>query len=478
ALCMEFVEGETLEQILKTRGPLNAREAALVGEDVCRALAAVHAAGFVHRDVKARNVMRDHTGRVVLMDFGAGSDPEGVPRTGGVDLVGTPLYTAPELLTGSPPSVRSDIYSLGVLLYHLVTSTYPVAGATFDEIHLAHSRGQRRPLRERRPDLPAEFIAVVEQALATQPQGRYSNAASLLAALGQVSGTLPQRATKRRARDWWPALVAVPAMVLVFGFFTTAAYNFTTGRVTPFNRESWTVWVEMGVRSLVTPLLYIGLMLLVAIAMRFVVRVLSLSQAFERLVGRADSSLKKVSARLSLDDPQIFAQAVAALGVVALAAIIWRFSAVLLACASATISDVPAARLLPLQWGANRVDPSLFRAALDALVLGLVAAFLRIKRLQALQAHPSTGATVPVAVLLVVTALLIEVPYRLIWKADAERVDYAGERCYALGAQANDMLIHCPDRNPPRNQVVKLDDRALRRLGTIENIFTASTTSR
>src|SRR4051794_11637757 len=76
ALRMEFVRGETLEQVVRRQGTLNAREAALVGADVCRALAAVHLEGFVHRDVKARNVMREKAGRIVLMDFGAGRQAE------------------------------------------------------------------------------------------------------------------------------------------------------------------------------------------------------------------------------------------------------------------------------------------------------------------------------------------------------------------------------------------------------------------
>ena len=73
-LCMEFVRGETLEAAIESHGVLNAREAVLVGQEVCRALAAVHLAGFVRRDVKARNVMRERAGRIVLMDFGTGRE--------------------------------------------------------------------------------------------------------------------------------------------------------------------------------------------------------------------------------------------------------------------------------------------------------------------------------------------------------------------------------------------------------------------
>src|SRR4029078_1485153 len=95
-----------------------ARKAAALALDLCRALAAVHGAGLVHRDIKAQNVMRDDDGRLVLMDFRAGRERLGeeVP-----DLAGTPLYLAPELFDGERASAQSDIYSTGVLLFHLLT---------------------------------------------------------------------------------------------------------------------------------------------------------------------------------------------------------------------------------------------------------------------------------------------------------------------------------------------------------------------
>src|SRR5262249_23472608 len=117
-LCMEFIRGETLATVVRTQGVRNAREAVLVAEDVCRALAAVHRAGFVDRDVKSRNVMRDRSGRIVLMDLGAGRQSRtGREMSGQFDLVGTPMYMAPEVLAGAPASASSDVYSVGVLLY-------------------------------------------------------------------------------------------------------------------------------------------------------------------------------------------------------------------------------------------------------------------------------------------------------------------------------------------------------------------------
>ncbi len=141
-LWMQLVRGPTLEEVVTTQGVLSAREAALVGIDLCRALAAVHAAGLVHRDVKAQNVVREEGGRIVLMDLGTGRDLARGENAAG--LAGTPLYLAPEIFTGAAASVQSDIYSLGVLLYHLVTGEYPARPATFEQLEQAHADARAR----------------------------------------------------------------------------------------------------------------------------------------------------------------------------------------------------------------------------------------------------------------------------------------------------------------------------------------------
>lgn len=186
-LWMELVPGPTLAESLAAAGPLAAREAMQVGLELCRALQAVHAAGLVHEDLKAGNVVREPGGRVVLMDFGAGALAPGL----------TPLYAAPELLQGRPPDAQSDLYALGVLLFHLVTGDYPVAGESLAALRAAHSRGARRSLRTLRAELPDDFVAVVERALA--PLGRrFPSAAAFEAALLQcLAPASPTRARRR-----------------------------------------------------------------------------------------------------------------------------------------------------------------------------------------------------------------------------------------------------------------------------------------
>jgi TolB-like protein/Tfp pilus assembly protein PilF len=185
-LWMELVEGESLDQIVRTRGPFGAREASGIGQDVCSALASVHAAGLLHRDVKAQNVLREEGGRIVLMDFGTGEE---LQRDGGkARLVGTPLYLAPEIFAGKPASVQSDLYSVGVLLFYLVTGEFPLAAASMEQLAAAQGRRQVRHLRDVRPDLPSGFVQVIDRALEHEPAARYQTAGEMEAALRDLPG--------------------------------------------------------------------------------------------------------------------------------------------------------------------------------------------------------------------------------------------------------------------------------------------------
>ncbi|HEX7769762.1 MAG TPA: serine/threonine-protein kinase, partial [Dokdonella sp.] len=119
----ELIEGRTLAQIVAADGPCGADEALGIALEVARALGVVHAAGLVHGDVKAENVMRERGGRIVLMDFGASGRREDLAARSVVS--GTRRYLSPEVLAGSPPDARSDLYALGVLLHHLLTGAFP-----------------------------------------------------------------------------------------------------------------------------------------------------------------------------------------------------------------------------------------------------------------------------------------------------------------------------------------------------------------
>lgn len=203
---MEFVSGRTLKDLVSESGPLGAAEAAVIGRDLCRALAAVHKQGLIHQDVKAQNVMRESGGRTVLMDFGTAEAHSELPR----GLRGTPAYLAPEVLAGGAPSVQSDVYSLGVLLFYLSTGTFPVVADSIEALHAHHQAGTRRRLADLRPELPAEFVRAVEDAMAPVAADRPTSAGDFEQRLRHVLEVAPATARSR-----WPVFGTVGALVAV-----------------------------------------------------------------------------------------------------------------------------------------------------------------------------------------------------------------------------------------------------------------------
>jgi eukaryotic-like serine/threonine-protein kinase len=136
----------------------------------------VHGAGLLHRDIKPHNVMLADDGCLVLMDFGTGREL-GDPCA---SLAGTPLYLAPELLSGQEPTVRSDIYSLGVFLFHLLTGSYPVRAQSLRDLRGAHERRERTDVRTARPDVPPKVARIIERATDPAPERRYQSVDGLL----------------------------------------------------------------------------------------------------------------------------------------------------------------------------------------------------------------------------------------------------------------------------------------------------------
>ncbi len=206
-LWMELVEGRTLAELVAEGKRWGAREAAALGIALCDAVAAVHDAGLVHRDVTAANVMLQGDGRVVLMDFGTGhivTDGADVP------LAGTPLCLAPELFAGAAPGVASDVYGIGVLLYHLLTGSYPMRAETLAGLRLAHQRGDRRPIQDLRPDLPGRLARTIDRAIDSDPSRRHATARGLAA---ELASARPKRKVLALA-----AIVAALLAVLAVGW--------------------------------------------------------------------------------------------------------------------------------------------------------------------------------------------------------------------------------------------------------------------
>jgi serine/threonine-protein kinase len=212
---MEYVRGRTLADEVAEHGPLAAPEAARIGIQVCRALSAVHGAGLLHRDVKAQNVMRDEDGRIVLGDFGTGVEFDDSASVAAPQIAGTPLYLAPELFQGQPASAGTDVYSVGVLLYFLVTGKYPARGRTVSELRRVHQSGTRTPLREERPNLPVDFVRIVDDLIEPGPNRRYGSASVAEAAIASwLSATSETRDDQAANRPRWAGALTAAGLVL------------------------------------------------------------------------------------------------------------------------------------------------------------------------------------------------------------------------------------------------------------------------
>jgi serine/threonine protein kinase/tetratricopeptide (TPR) repeat protein len=211
-LWMERVDGETVEQRLSRHAPLEPSVAIEIGIQICHAVAAVHKAGLLHRDIKAQNVMLAVDGRAVLMDFGTGRELVGASSSA-TSVAGTPLYLAPELLRGGVTTIQSDVYSLGVLIYRMVTGTYPVHARSLADLRLAHERLARADAVPLRRDMPRRLGRIIGHAIDQRPERRYESADELAVALG----------TRARRPPVIPLKYALSAAILLVVIFAVLA---------------------------------------------------------------------------------------------------------------------------------------------------------------------------------------------------------------------------------------------------------------
>ena len=183
AIVMELVPGQTLRERLDDPAPIDPWQAAGLAAQVAEALDAAHRAGLVHRDVKPANILLSGDGRVKVADFGIAKAMEEADLTQPGLMVGTAKYVAPEQVEGKPVDARTDIYSLGVVLYEMLCGRPPFVAD--GEAATALARLQRDPLRPRqvRPGVPKALEEIVCRAMERAPEQRYSSAADLRAAL-------------------------------------------------------------------------------------------------------------------------------------------------------------------------------------------------------------------------------------------------------------------------------------------------------
>jgi serine/threonine-protein kinase len=180
---MEFVDGEDLATILRRNGSLPPAQAARIAGAVARALAAAHARGIVHRDVKPGNVLIGRDGRVKVVDFGIARAVAEAQMTLPGTTLGSVHYFSPEQARGESSTNESDIYSLGIVLYEMLTGSRPWEGDSAASVALARLSGPVPDPVLVRPSLPPDLAAITRKALASSPVDRFASAASMADAL-------------------------------------------------------------------------------------------------------------------------------------------------------------------------------------------------------------------------------------------------------------------------------------------------------
>jgi serine/threonine-protein kinase len=236
-IVFEYVDGENLKQLIEREGPLPVRRALELAAEVGEGLACAHQHGVVHRDVKPQNVLLNGDGRAKVTDFGIARSLDverGVTQTGTV--LGTSNYIAPEQASGRPVDERTDVYSLGVVLFELLTGEVPFPGENFVAVAMRHVHEEPPSVLDLRPDVPLRVAHVVERALAKDAADRFptmrdlvSEMRTCLAELATpdaertmivpsrvVKESRPRRERAARRRVW-------PLVLLVLGLAAVAA---------------------------------------------------------------------------------------------------------------------------------------------------------------------------------------------------------------------------------------------------------------
>ncbi|HEY2776649.1 MAG TPA: protein kinase [Gaiellaceae bacterium] len=232
-IVFEYVEGENLKRLIERRGPAPEPNALELGIEIARGLAFAHQQGLIHRDVKPQNVLLNGDGRAKVTDFGIARSLDvqhGMTQTGTV--LGTSDYIAPEQAQGQRVDEHSDVYSLGVVLYELLTSEVPFPGENFVAVAMRHINEEPPSVLDKRPDVSPRLDAAVRRAMAKRPEDRFPTmdafCAELEACLAelQAAGTQLARPVVARPRrqhrpprfSAWPlilALVVLAAAVAV-----------------------------------------------------------------------------------------------------------------------------------------------------------------------------------------------------------------------------------------------------------------------
>lgn len=241
-IVMEYIEGENLKEVIRKKAPFSPREIVNIGSQVCAALEHAHGRGVIHRDIKPHNILVTSSGRIKVTDFGLArmlSAPAANVTQSGT-IVGSVYYFSPEQAQGQEVDARSDLYSLGVVLYEMATGDIPFRGDTPISVALKHIQELPPPVRQKNPAIPPEIADIINKAMSKDPEKRFSSAAEMKKELLNADlsswrsdeeqtqllykeAAMKKRSKKRQRPNLWGWLAIGIALIVLISVFSWAA---------------------------------------------------------------------------------------------------------------------------------------------------------------------------------------------------------------------------------------------------------------
>ena len=492
-LVMEYVDGKTVKEMIDA-GPLPAGQALRIAAQVAAAIGCAHDRGVIHCDLKPANIQVTSDGVAKVLDFGLArvkfAEADGAEKslTGTGVMLGTPGYVAPERLLSGVLNASGDIYSIGVVLFEMVTGRRLFdRGQTPEDLFDAMS-GRTMKASSVVASLPHGLDDVIERALAVDPRLRYQSAHELsrdvqtiLKSLDTASVPLilPAAAGPPSVRDsaisearrWIYAGLSLAAVIALAGFTTSGLYNRGLGRTAEFDPESPLMHLYWGVRAMIGPAVLgvVAVIVLAAVSAIGKVPMKMAAPLTDRLV--PPSARTRMLASVYRVPVAVIAPVLLVVEIAVLTLLWYRFEP-LLASIGDFVQRSPDATLNALN-PAYADEHRSFRQLFSLHVLIFTAVWLQILKVRADRADREARIVVAGGLALTVLSLMLLVaPYRIMLHNEAERIVVGdSQSCYLVGQRDNDGLLFCPTQPPPWSRIVRLDDPQLKRDGTRESIF-------